>query len=362
MTSFFEHQAQARRATQLLIVLMTLCVSLTGVAIYMLTLVVLKSLWAHDHTLVGFRDGWYHPDLFALCTLGTFLFVGTASAVRIWSLRRGGRAVAELTGGRGVAPEPADPLERRLLNVVEEMAIASRVPIPPTFVIDEEDGINAFAAGFTVDDAVIVVTRGCLEKLTRSELQGVVAHEFSHILNGDMRLNMRLMGVVFGLICIALLGRALLELGSLRSVKRYSDDKRENENSLSSALSAVGLSLWLLGSVGELLGQLVKAAVSRQREFLADASAVQFTRDPQGLVGALLKIGGWKAGSQVSGRGATEASHFFFGEPRKRRWSWDPLATHPPLRQRIARWQHGFLGDYPSVGPGIAEPHHHSAV
>ena len=190
----------------------------------------------------------------------------------------GGSAVAESLGGRLVDSNTRDPHERKLLNVVEEMAIASGVPMPQVYVLDDEPGINAFAAGHTPSDAAVAVTRGCIATLTRDELQGVIGHEFSHILNGDMRLNLRLMGIIFGILCLAVIGRILLS-------SRSGNSKDKNP------LPLLGLALLILGWIGVFFGRLIQAAVSRQREFLADASSVQFTRNPGGLSGALQKIG-----------------------------------------------------------------------
>ena len=192
----------------------------------------------------------------------------------------GGTVVAERLGGRRVYPNTIDPVERRLLNVVEEMALASGVPVPPVFMLNEEQGINAFAAGYSPSDAVVGVTRGCAQQLTRDQLQGVVAHEFSHILNGDMRLNLRLMGVLYGILLMGLVGRELL-LHRGKGVAAAA--ARRNDGGL--YLLLIGLAFMVLGFLGLLLGNLIKAAVSRQREFLADASAVQFTRNPDGIAG-----------------------------------------------------------------------------
>ena len=195
----------------------------------------------------------------------------------------------------------ADPDERKLLNVVEEMALAAGLPVPQVYVMDNESGINAFAAGHTASDATVTVTRGCMKILTRDELQGVIGHEFSHILNGDMRLNLRLMGIIFGILCLAVIGRMLLYTRSRGSRER-------------NPLPALGLILILFGWIGVFFGRLIQAAVSRQREFLADASAVQFTRNPAGLAGALKKIGGLGTmGSRLSAAHAAEVSHMFFG-------------------------------------------------
>src|ERR1043165_8046134 len=221
-------------------------------------------------------------QVFLLTTFGTLTIIGTGSFFKTLSLARGGRAVAELLDGRLVNPNSTDAHERKLLNVVEEMAIASGVPVPQVYVMDGEAGINAFAAGHSASDAAISVTRGAMTMLTRDELQGVIAHEFSHLLNGDMKLNLRLMGLIFGILCLTVIGRVLIRTRG-----------RKNP------LPLLGLALIIVGWAGVFFGRLIQAAVSRQREVLADAAAVQFTRNPSGLANALKKIGGLEQGSQL---------------------------------------------------------------
>jgi Zn-dependent protease with chaperone function len=352
MATFFEQEERARRNTRLLVWLMALAVIGMGLSIY--------ALFAFLGLLVGPRGpaqtglvALVQPQLFLVSFGGTAALVAIASASRMLSLRGGGAHVAEMLGGRLVSGQPRDVLERRLLNVVEEMAIASGVPVPQVFALDDEPGINAFAAGHSADDAVVAVTRGSLEKLSRDELQGVIAHEFSHVLNGDMRLNMRMMGIVFGILCIGLLGRFLLRIS-------FGSERSDRRGSPAAVIMFFALGVYLIGVVGELFGKLIKAAVSRQREFLADASAVQFTRNPQGIAGALKKTGGLDVGSSVKNAHAEETSHFFFGDVHpdiyNRLWVPDLLATHPALRERIARIDPSFHGEFPKVGPGIAEP------
>ena len=234
-----------------------------------------------------------------------------------------------MLGGVPVNPSTTDAGERRLLNVVEEMSLASGVPVPQVYVLEEE-AINAFAAGYGTADAAVGVTRGCIERLTRDELQGVIGHEFSHILNGDMRLNIRLMGLLNGILFLALLGGVLMRL-ALTTRPRSSNDK--NGGSIVAALIAGGLVLYIVGWIGVFFGKLIKAAVSRQREFLADASAVQYTRNPGGLAGALSKIASHS--SRLEHPKAQEASHMFFGNGMAEAWL-GLFATHPPIHQRIA--------------------------
>jgi Zn-dependent protease with chaperone function/uncharacterized tellurite resistance protein B-like protein len=240
-----------------------------------------------------------------------------------------------MLGGRLVAPTTSDLDERKLRNVVEEMAIAAGVPVPQVYLLPEERAINAFAAGHSTSDAVVAVTAGAVKLLTRDELQGVIGHEFSHILNGDMRLNLRLMGIIFGIVCLAVIGRVLLYTRS-----RSSKDKNP--------LPLLGLALLVIGWIGVFFGRLIQAAVSRQREFLADASSVQFTRNPAGLAGALRKIGGLSFGSKLEAAHAEEASHMFFGNGMGESF-FHLMDTHPPLAERIRAIDPSFDGTFPPV-------------
>ena len=316
--NFFEHQDQARRRTGCLLALYCLAVGGIIVAVY----VVVVLAFGHDEALAM---RWWRPDLLLWVSAAAVAVIGVATWQKIRLLGHSGVAVAASVGGRSIDPATSDEGERRLVNVVEEMAIASGVAVPATAVL-EEDSINAFAAGYDVDDAVVAVTRGCLESLSRDELQGVVAHEFSHVLNGDMRMNTRLIGVLYGIMAIGVLGRWLLRGSHFRTSRR-------------SALGpiAVGLGLWIIGSIGTLFGRLIQAAISRQREFLADASAVQFTRNPRGIAGALQKIAAIASGSFIQARGADELSHFFFANAMHGSFLANAFATHPPLPERISR-------------------------
>ena len=261
--------------------------------------------------------------------------IAGGSLFKIAQLAGGGTGVAERLGGRRVYPNTIEPNERRLLNVVEEMALASGVPVPPVFMMKDEEGINAFAAGFSPSDAVIGVTRGCVEQLSRDELQGVIAHEFSHILNGDMRLNIRLIGILHGILLLGLIGRELLRIASFSGGSR-----RRNDSAM--YLLLVGLVMMVLGFLGMFLGNLIKAAISRQREYLADASAVQFTRNPEGIAGALKRIGAAVFGSRLTSPRAAEISHMYFAEGVS-----TLFATHPPLAERIRRLDPQWDGKFP---------------
>ncbi len=262
----------------------------------------------------------------SLCTVG---LIGAASMYRMASLSAGGGAVARAVGGVLVDSDATDPQKRQLLNLVEEMAIAAGVPVPQVYVLEQEPGINAFAAGFTTSDAAVTVTRGTLEMLTRDELQGVVAHEFSHILNGDMRLNTRLLGVLYGVLFIGLAGRLILR--GLSRV-RVSSSRRGGGQLVMVAFLA-GLALTVIGYIGTLFGTMIRAAVSRQREFLADASAVQFTRNPDGIAGALKKIAVSPLRSVLQDVDGEEISHMLIADGRKMFEGF--FATHPPILERI---------------------------
>lgn len=326
---FFEAQERAKRRTQRLVLLFILAVLGTILASYACASLFLgQSRNAYDEPALTFV---WDPQLFFSVTGIVLGVVGLASLYKWSQMRHGGSAVAEMVGGRRLNPRTTDLRERRLLNVVEEMAIASGVPVPAVYVLDSEPGINAFAAGLTTADAAVAVTRGTLEKLNRDELQAVIAHEFSHILNGDMRLNVKLTAIVFGILVIGLIGRGLLRsLGR----GRIRTGGGKNKGGGIALLLAVGLALLIIGYIGYFFGRLIQAAVSRQREFLADASAVQFTRNPLGITGALKKIGGYALGSSIESSQAAQFSHFFFAQGFRSMFGglW---ATHPPLPERI---------------------------
>ena len=261
-----------------------------------------------------------------------------SSGAVVGSSRRNS-AVGDLT------PDTSVSGERQLLNVVEEMAIASGTPAPPVYLLDEEDGINAFAAGFTINDAVIGVTCGAVERLSRDELQGVIAHEFSHILNGDMCLNIRLIGFLHGILIIGMLGYFMLRVSAFSSYRH----RRSSRDSSPLALLALGAGLMVVGFLGTFFGNLIKAGVSRQREFLADASAVQFTRQPAGIAGALKRIGGFLSGSTVQSPNAPEANHMFFDKATSGLSGL--FATHPPLAERIRQLEPSWNGQFADGTP-----------
>jgi len=344
---FFAAQAQAKGRTRTLIVYFIL-----GVAGLVVTLNVLALVGYHAaklnrqiryNQISSGNDGVANAGLSVMVTLGTLVVVGGACLYKISELRSGGSAVALSVGAVPMSAQPASLAEKRLRDIVEEMALASGVPVPPIYII-EEDSINAFAAGFRPEDAVVTVTRGALKYLNRDELQGVVAHEFSHILNGDMRLNIELIGAVFGLLVIAIVGRVMLQ-----SVGRTRIRSNKDGGNAVIAVLAIGAALVAVGSLGVLFGRLIQAAVSRQRERLADASGVQFTRNPAGLAGALKKIGG--SSSIVEHAHVQETAHLFFAPALN-----GIFATHPPLEERIRELDPQWDGKF-TVVQIIADEH-----
>lgn len=339
---FFEAQERARQRTKRLVLLFVLALLGTVAAGYIASWVILNQTGSgQGYTRDQYGQRVYvespprpllDPKLLLMVTGTTVAVVGLASLFKWSQMRAGGSAIAEMVGGRPVDLQTTDLRERKLLNVVEEMSIASGIPMPAVYVLEEEPGLNAFAAGLTTSDAAVAVTRGTLDKLTRDELQGVIGHEFSHILNGDMRLNVRITAIVFGILVIGLLGRGILR--GLMQGRVRSSGSGKNKGGGIAVVAAIGVALLVIGYVGYFFGRLIQAAVSRQREFLADASAVQFTRNPVGLTGALKKIGGYALGGHMVNAHAGEIGHFFFTQAFKSSFGglW---ATHPPLDERI---------------------------
>ncbi|EHK9074914.1 M48 family metallopeptidase [Vibrio parahaemolyticus] len=334
---FFHHQDTARQRTGLLVMLFTLAVlAITG-------LVSVISIGIYFY-FTG--EPFTTQSIISYCLLsfvGVLLVVSISSFIRLSELNaNGGRGVAESIGGKLISTDTSNAKHRQLLNVVEEMSIASGIPVPPVYVMAEEHGINAFAAGMSIDDAVIGVTQGALDAFSRDELQGVIAHEFSHILNGDMRLNTRLIGALFGITCIAHFGHLILDnSNSTRHVSRSSSDSNKGF----AVIILIAIVCLVLGWLGTLFGNMIKAAISRQREFLADASAVQFTRNDQGIAGALKKIGSNVQGSTLNTKASDEMSHMMFGQSKLSGFS-SLFATHPPLDERIRRIEPHWDGSY----------------
>jgi len=334
--NFFEQQHRARRHTVVMLLLFVFAVAaivavldLVGAAVY---------IWMFDPPLLYESNllGAVPRHVYGWSTAVILGVIAWGTGLRLHQLSGGGAAVADMIGARHMKRDTGEPSERRLLNVVEEMALASGIAVPLVFVMDDQHTINAFAAGFSPNEAAIIVTRGALEQLNRDELQGVVAHEFSHILNGDMRLNVTLVGVIAGIVLFGSLGAAMMTGGR-------SEDGGENLRArVDFRVFLLGLALWIIGSIGVFAGRLIKAVIARQREFLADASAVQFTRNPDGIGNALFKIG--RRGSVIVERHAEELSHMCIGAPVNDYFEFAWLSTHPPLDERIER----------ILGPGAA--------
>lgn len=347
-TDFFQRQSEARRSTVWLISMFCIAVVLIVSTVVGIASVVMQMQLKGDEVSIA-----RHPEQVLIPIAAgavTLLIIVGGTLFKVYELRGGGgTAVAESLGGRRVFPNTGDLVERRLLNVVEELAIASGTPVPPVFMLPEE-GINAFAAGYSPSDAVLGITRGCAEQLTRDELQGVVAHEFSHVINGDMRMSIKLIGILHGLLLIGLTGQLVFRM----FIYSGSGHRRSNSNSSGNNNSggqivlliiAIAVALLILGFIGTFFGNLIKAAVSRQREYLADASAVQFTRNPAGIANALKRIGGFKTGSRLKTPKAAEASHMYFSQG-----VWEGIsglwATHPPIEKRIQAIEPGWSGKF----------------
>ena len=341
---FFAQQDKVRRKTKWLVFYYILAVVMTWLAIYGLIagFLVNGSTPENEFFIVSAES------FLILC--GTFLLVavivGGGSWYKISELSAGGNHVAYMMGGEAVDPNTQDPLERRLINVIEEMSIASGVRVPGIFIMRDEQGINAFAAGYTTQDAAVCVTRGTLEYLNRDELQGVIGHEFSHILNGDMRFNIRLIGILFGLQMIAIIGWYLVRIIGHSGAGRSSRSDKGGGGAIILVL-ALGLGMMVIGSIGMFFCSLIRAAISRQREYLADASAVQYTRNPDGITTALKKIGASAYGSRLQNAHALEAAHLCYASPMSSFFA-GFMATHPPLKDRIKAIDPQFDGRFPA--------------
>ena len=330
-SGFFQRQASARRNTALLVVLFLLAVTLITLSVCLVGYFVTRS----ETSSLAFLD-WLQSSHGLYTAMAVVIVIGVGSLVRWIDLAGGGHRVAKMVGARAIDPATQDAEERRLRNVVEEMAIASGISVPDLYVMDNETGINAFVAGYTPGEAVMVVTHGTLTHLNRDELQGVVGHEFSHILNGDMRLNVRLIAILAGILMIGQIGTFLVQMAFVGS-RGYSSRDRRGQ----AAFGIIGVALLAIGYIGVFFGRLIQSAVSRQREMLADASSVQFTRNPDGIAGALYKIG-IKSGYLETTGHASDMNHMCFGESARMKLS-SFLASHPPIPKRIEAIAPGML-------------------
>lgn len=330
---FFQRQASARRNTGLLVALFLAAVVIITLLVCLVGYLVTRS----EYTGLAFAD-WLLSRHGLYTAIAVVALIGIGSLIRWADLSGGGERVAKMVGARAIDPATRDTDERRLRNIVEEMSIASGISVPELYVMDHETGINAFVAGYTPGEAVMVVTHGALTQLTRDELQGVVGHEFSHVLNGDMRLNVRLIAILAGILMIGQIGAFLLRASFHRShVSSHSSRDRRGQ----AVFGLVGLALLVIGYVGVFFGRLIQSAVSRQREMLADASSVQFTRNPEGIAGALFKIG-LKGGYLDTTSHASDMNHMCFGESARMKFA-ALLASHPPVQERIEAIQPGMF-------------------
>jgi len=343
--NFFKSQDEARRSTGRLVVLFSLAIVSLIVMTNLLVMFVFGYINVEQSGSINTEQLIRQIDWQAFLVIGAAVTITIAlgSLYKIIALAGGGARVAEMLDAELVVNGNNDFRKQRLLNVVEEMAIASGTPVPPVYLLDE-DGINAFAAGYKPGDAVIGVTRGAIEKLNREQLQGVIAHEFSHVLNGDMKLNIRLIGLLHGILLIGLIGYYIL---------RSTSHSRRSKDSGGAAI--LGIGLVVIGYAGTFFGNLIKASVSRQREFLADASAVQFTRNTDGIAGALMRIGGDATGSIIENPSGVQISHALFSQGIKT-WLGSLYATHPPLEKRIYNIQPNWDGEFDYSLPAEIDP------
>jgi Zn-dependent protease with chaperone function len=322
---FFAQQELARRTSRWLVVWFVAAAAFT-VASYGLAA---AGFYALAAGYAGWPSPWMPAKGWAVVGGVVGGIILAVSAHRMWRLSEGGHAVAWLLGARYVDPDKCTPAERRLLNVVEEMAIASGISVPPVYLMQHEQALNAMVAGHSPNEAVIIATHGAVTKLSRDELQGIMGHEFSHILNGDMALNLRLVGLLAGLCWLAERGEALVWAAawSTRGVPR-------EEQGAGGFSALFGALLAFVGFPGTLAANAIRAAVSRQREFLADAASVQFTRNPDGIAGALDSILELRAHTVVLAAYVEGFAHMFFAPAVVHWWT---FATHPPIAERIRR-------------------------
>ncbi|WP_024953702.1 M48 family metallopeptidase [Sulfurospirillum arcachonense] len=344
--NFFEAQERAKKNTFVLIFLFAFAI-LSSIVLLNFFLMIVWNYMEFNMLILSIDDfiKSFEWGRFLQVSLVVLALVVLASAYKLNELSQGGHIVAESLGGRLISRNSNDPSERVILNVVEEMAIASGIGVPPVYILEQE-GINAFAAGLSYDDAIIGVTRGCVQKLSRDELQGVIAHEFSHIFNGDMRLNIQASGVLHGILFIGEIGYTMLDALGNSSSSKSRDDKASG----TSIALAVGLGFLIIGYLGSFIGSIIKALISKQREYLADASAVQFTRNNQGIANALKKIGGNTQSSFIKNKNATTYSHFYFSNALSSSFL---FSSHPPLKKRIYRLDSGWNGHY--IVPDVKE-------
>lgn len=296
----------------------------TGFCIAIFILLTIGVAFVAEIAMRYFASESYHPPLPYLGMIFLAITVCVAIFQYLMFRAQGGAYVAESMGARLIDPRYASPKERMLLNIVEEVALASSVPVPPVYLINANE-INAFAAGLTPDDAVIAVTRGTLHLLNRDELQGVIAHEFGHVRNADMLIGMRLAAMVMGFFFVLYLAMRLMQFSGMR-------DDRDNDNKKGgNPIAIAALILFVAGAFTWFAGSILKSMVSRQREYLADASAVQYTRNPNGIANALRKIADEEAHDMP--KSGIAFSHMYLEDTS---FMSALFATHPPIEKRIA--------------------------
>jgi Zn-dependent protease with chaperone function len=339
--NFFEAQDSARRSTTLLILLFVMAIAFL---LALSNFLVFEFLYFVEYGTLTVSLSQlnlvFDPDLSTVICAAIVFFIILGSVYKMLQLSAGGSVIAQHLGGVIIPRSSSDPLHKKIINIVEEMAIASGTPVPQVYILNEQ-GINAFAAGWKTTNAVIGITKGALERLTREELQGVIAHEFSHIFNGDMRLNIRLIAILHGILMIGMLGRMIL-----RSMRYVRTSRNSKNGQAVMVIFGIGAALAVVGYSGTFFGNWIKSLISRQREYLADASAVQFTRSSEGIANALKKIGGAIPGSALLAASVDEYSHAYFAKGDTGALSLFSFSTHPPLKQRILRIEPGWDGMY----------------
>ncbi|MDO5565922.1 MAG: M48 family metalloprotease [Planctomycetia bacterium] len=352
--NFFERQDQAKRKTGLLVFLFVLAMILTFLAVHSLVAVFAEGNFEPQvGPLRPYWQAWLNPGLLAIDLLAVFLFIGGGSLYKTTELASlDGDGIAQSLGGEQIDPATTDFQEKRILNIVEEMSIASGIRVPNVYILRDEPSINAFAAGFTPETSIVAVTQGSLDYLSRDELQGVIGHEFSHILNGDTSINLRLIGVLFGLEMMVILGTILFRNSVYFAHVGGGGDDDDNRGAgaaIALFMLLFGGGLVIIGLIGMLMSNIIRAAISRQREFLADASAVQYTRNPAGIAGALTKIGCRNVGSVVQDSASVETSHMFFSNVFSTYSFASLFDSHPPLDVRIKAIDPSFDGQFPDT-------------
>jgi len=342
---FFDQEAHAKRRTRLLLCLFGLAVFAFVVLTYLILAAPIRLFSLAPFT--GFFQLIWDPRLAFWVTVGTLLSTALGCFYKFRLLSRGGPAVAELLGGRKIDGHPADLGEKKLRDIVEEMAIASGMSTPDIYVLDRERGINSFAAGHTRDDVAIGITFGALKLLNRDELQGIIAHEFSHVLNGDTRLNMKLMALAHGLFWPTIVGRVLVR-GSTHAPEIGESIFDEGTRPVFMPTAPIGVLFLIVGGISAPSVRLIKSLICREREWLADAAAVQFTRNPAGVTGALKKNGGLFKQGRLDTPCAETASHLYFVNSDYDPW-FSFQNSHPPLAKRILALDPAFDGQFPHV-------------